>query len=223
MQIHSFFNWNVRSRLRPSRPCLAAARRGPPAFDGRGGNPFGGNPFGGNPFGGNPFGVFRHRGRARRGDVRSAILLLLAEQPRNGYQVMQEIELRSRGVWRPSPGSVYPALQQLEDEGLVRVEVSATGKVFHLTDAGYAESKASAGEPLLWDGQSEPNDEASELGSLIRQVVLAAAQVAQAGTPHQLAEARKLLTEVRRNLYKLLATDDEAGDDGQSAATNEPR
>src|SRR5918992_3831280 len=82
---------------------------------GRGGFPFGGA-FG---FGGPGF----QRGpRARRGDVRAALLTLLGEEPRNGYQLMQEIERRSDGVWRPSPGSVYPALQQLEDEGLVRVE-----------------------------------------------------------------------------------------------------
>ena len=72
---------------------------------------------------GGPGGPFGGRGpRARRGDVRAALLTLLAEEPRNGYQLMQEIERRSEGVWRPSPGSVYPALQQLEDEGLVRAE-----------------------------------------------------------------------------------------------------
>ena len=83
----------------------------------------------GGPGGPFPPGFPFHRGRgprARRGDVRAALLALLAEEPRNGYQLMQEIERRSEGVWRPSPGSVYPALQQLEDEGLVRAE-SRTG------------------------------------------------------------------------------------------------
>src|SRR5688500_2490305 len=74
--------------------------------------------------------------RRRRGDVRAALLALLAEEPRNGYQLMQEIENRSEGVWRPSPGSVYPALQQLEDEGLIRSEESDGRKVFRLTEAG---------------------------------------------------------------------------------------
>src|SRR5919108_1951248 len=76
--------------------------------------------------------------RARRGDVRAALLVLLAEEPRNGYQLMQEIEQRSDGVWRPSPGSVYPALQQLEDEGLVRVEPGEGRKAYGLTDEGRA-------------------------------------------------------------------------------------
>src|SRR5919108_5756805 len=96
------------------------------------------------------FGPPRGR-RARRGDVRAALLVLLAEEPRNGYQLMQEIEQRSDGVWRPSPGSVYPALQQLEDEGLVRVAAEGR-KTYELTDEGraYVEQNADKlGAP--WD------------------------------------------------------------------------
>src|SRR5829696_5354997 len=97
-----------------------------------------------------PWGFPGHRGpRARRGDVRTALLVLLAEEPRNGYQLMQEIEQRSDGVWRPSPGSVYPALQLLEDEGLVRVEGEGR-KAYTLTDAGRAhveENAAQLGAP----------------------------------------------------------------------------
>ena len=86
----------------------------------------------------------------RRGDVRAAALSLLAEGPRNGYQIIQEISERTNGVWRPSPGSVYPALQQLEDEGLIRAETSESGrKAFALTDEGraYADSHADKSEP----------------------------------------------------------------------------
>src|SRR5271157_3954308 len=93
--------------------------------------------FAGPGFGGFSPGGPRGRGRkARRGDIRTAALLLLAEEPRNGYQIMQEVEERSGGVWRPSPGSVYPALQQLEDEGLIRSEEVDGRKLFALTDAG---------------------------------------------------------------------------------------
>src|SRR5438309_10270472 len=91
----------------------------------------GGPPFGG-PFSGPP----RGRGRRRRGDVRIALLMLLEEEPRNGYQLMQTIEERSGGRWRPSPGSVYPALSQLEDEGFVQTIAQARGRPFELTDAG---------------------------------------------------------------------------------------
>src|SRR3954466_13073051 len=81
---------------------------------------------------------FGRGSRARRGDVRAALLVLLADEPRNGYGLMQEIEARSEGAWRPSPGSVYPALQQLEDEGLVRAEESGGRRLFTLTDEGRA-------------------------------------------------------------------------------------
>src|SRR5437764_8183186 len=92
---------------------------------------------------------FRRR-RMRRGDVRAAVLVLLGEEPRNGYGLMQEIEQRSEGEWRPSPGSVYPALAQLEDEGLVRAEQEGSGRRFTLTDEGRAhveEHRAELGEP----------------------------------------------------------------------------
>ena len=118
------------------------AMMGPGGRHGFGPGPFG--PGGPGPFGfGFPFGPGGppHRGRgrrARRGDIRAAILLLLAEEPRNGYGLMQEIEERSGGVWRPSPGSVYPALAQLEDEGLVRSVEHDGRKSFELTDEGRA-------------------------------------------------------------------------------------
>src|ERR687893_3158314 len=90
--------------------------------------------------------------RARRGDVRAAVLVLLAEEPRNGYQLMQEIEQRSDGVWRPSPGSVYPALQQLEDEGLVRIAEREGRKAYELTDEGRAHVAARRDElGAPWD------------------------------------------------------------------------
>src|SRR5579884_3118357 len=110
-----------------------------------GGGPFGRGPaFGGGARGfafGGPF-FFGGGRRAGRGDIRSAILALLAEQPMHGYQIIQELERRSEGAWRPSPGSVYPTLQQLEDEGLVKtVEQEGGRKVFELTDAGRTEAK----------------------------------------------------------------------------------
>src|SRR5690349_24054478 len=104
-----------------------------------------GPPFG---FGGPAF-RFRIDGpRARRGDIRTAALLLLAEEPRNGYQIMQEVEERSGGVWRPSPGSVYPALSQLEDEGLIHTQDEDGRRVFAITDAG-REVVAARGEDRL--------------------------------------------------------------------------
>jgi DNA-binding PadR family transcriptional regulator len=162
--------------------------------------------FGGPPFGhGGPFG--RGGPKARRGDVRTAALLLLAEGPRNGYQIMQDIEERSGGVWRPSPGSVYPALQQLEDEGLVRATETDGRKQFELTDAGTA-YLAERDEDLAppWEEMTGGvSDEAFEAGALMREVGLAFMQVLHAGSPPQIAEASKILTETRRSLYRILA------------------
>src|SRR5947209_8077131 len=96
------------------------------------------------------------RGRkARRGDIRTAALLLLAEEPRNGYQVMQEVEERSEGVWRPSPGSVYPALAQLEDEGLICSEQIDGRRLFVITEQGRALVEArGADRPAPWEQMS---------------------------------------------------------------------
>lgn len=175
------------------------------------GGPYGGPFGGGGQDGGFPF---RREGRARRGDVRAAVLLLLAEQPRNGYQLMQEIEQRSSGAWRPSPGATYPALQQLEDEGLVRVETDGNGRTFHLTDKGRKEAKKHEEETAPWTAAAgEGHESAADLRDLFRQVAIAATQVARAGTTTQVAEARKVLAEARRALYRILAEDAPADDE----------
>ena len=150
--------------------------------------------------------------RARRGDVRAAALLLLEEEPRNGYQLMQEIEDRSGGVWRPSPGSVYPALAQLEDEGLVRGDDGAGRRAFQLTDEGrkYVEEHREAlGVPWEEAGGEVPQG-ILELRSLMMQLGVAAMQVAQAGDEAQTAEARAVIDDARRSLYRILAGDDPA-------------
>jgi DNA-binding PadR family transcriptional regulator len=148
--------------------------------------------------------------RARRGDFRAAALLLLEEQPRNGYQLMQEIEDRSGGMWRPSPGSVYPALAQLEDEGLVRSDDGAGRRAFELTDEGrkYVEEHREAlGVPWEEAGGEVPQG-ILELRSLMMQLGMASMQVAQAGDEAQTAEARKVLEDARRALYRILAGDE---------------
>jgi DNA-binding PadR family transcriptional regulator len=143
----------------------------------------------------------------RRGDVRAAILVLLAGEGRNGYQLMQEIEERSGGTWRPSPGSVYPALQLLADEGLVRSESRDGGNVFELTDAGRSyveEHRERLGEPWAQAEADVPGG-VRELMRLAMQVGVAARQVTHAGNEEQLKAATEILTEARRSLYRLLA------------------
>ncbi|TLM90913.1 MAG: PadR family transcriptional regulator, partial [Actinobacteria bacterium] len=98
---------------------------------------------------GGPMGFGPH-GRARRGDVRAAVLRLLSEQPMHGYQIIQELSQRSEGAWSPSAGSVYPTLQQLADEGLVSAEETGGKKVFSLTEQGTAEVAKTADQPAPW-------------------------------------------------------------------------
>jgi DNA-binding PadR family transcriptional regulator len=170
---------------------------------------FGGGPEGGFGFGGfGPGGGPRGRGRkARRGDIRTAALLLLAEEPRNGYQIMQEVEQRSDGVWRPSPGSVYPALQQLEDEGLIRSEEIDGRKLFALTEEGRTHVEKRGDEQAApWEQMSgEVSDDAHALGKLMREVAFAFAQVMRTGSTGQIAKAGEVLSSTRRDLYRILA------------------
>jgi DNA-binding PadR family transcriptional regulator len=138
------------------------------------------------------------------------VLILLAESPRNGYQLIQEIESRSNGMWRPSAGSIYPALAQLEDEGLVRGEEEDGKRTFVLTDTGRAnveERRADLGTP--WDEMVDAvDDDVAALFGEIKRVAMAAAQIGHGGSQTQIAEARKLLAETRRSLYASLANDD---------------
>jgi len=148
------------------------------------------------------------RAKVSRGAVRTAILLLLAEQPMHGYQIMQELSERSGGVWRPSPGSIYPTLQQLADQGLVETEDSDGKKIYHLTDAGRAKVEESDATPPWQRFDSDGDDGLTALRDLGFQVGAAVMQVAHAGSEEQLAEAKAILADTRSRLYRLLAEDE---------------
>jgi DNA-binding PadR family transcriptional regulator len=214
MHHHEHHHWN---------PFERGHERGDFDMSGRGGGRGGrGHGHGDGPFGlgrgGFPpfFNAFRRGPRARRGDIRNAILALLAEEPRNGYQIMQELEQRSRGVWRPSPGAVYPALQLLEDEGLITADTSGSGRTFSLTDRGRKEAMKKGGEnEAPWESVSDAaGDDLPEMFQLMKHVGAAAIQVAQAGTAAQVAAARKILAQARKALYQVLA-------DGGDGSTDE--
>jgi DNA-binding PadR family transcriptional regulator len=165
-----------------------------------------------------PPGPWGHRGRGRgrrgRGDVRAAILALLAERPMHGYEMIQELEARTGGVWRPSPGSVYPTLQLLEDEGLIAGEEGEGRRRFTLTDAGRAEAERLGQAP--WEQVTAGVAPAAwSLRDAIAQTAQAAWSVGAAGTEAQQARALEILNEARRRLYAILAEGDqpEAEDD----------
>jgi DNA-binding PadR family transcriptional regulator len=175
-------------------------------WGGKSSGPWGGGGWWSGPAG--PFGPPRSP-KAGRGDVRAAILALLREGPRNGYQIMTEIEERSGGAWRPSPGAVYPALSQLADEGVITGEESGGRRTFRLTEAGreYVEQ-----HPEMARGawESAAQQEAWEIPGLFAEAARVAAalkQLAHAGTPEQVQAAERLLEQTRRELYRILAGD----------------
>ena len=151
----------------------------------------------------------------RRGDVRTAILALLAEEPMHGYQIIGQLGERSGGMWRPSAGSVYPTLQQLEDEGLVKGEQRDGRNVYSLTEDGKAAAARSAKSPAPWEmpGASD----AVDLMGLMQPLAAAASQVAHVGNPETIERARAVLVEARRSLYRLLAEDN--GSDSPTTGT----
>lgn len=193
------------------------------------GGPFGGGrhgPFGGHgghhgPFGGPRGPWFGRGGQIGRGGVRVALLSLLAERPMHGYQMLRELADRSGGGWRPSPGSIYPVLQMLEDEGLVRATEQGDGRrVYELTEAGRGVVSAYKGERPPWEEAASRGDGGPrEVQQLARSLFGAVRQVTHTGNPTQIAQARELLAETRRALYRILAEDAPAA---PAAASEEP-
>lgn len=146
--------------------------------------------------------------RMARGDVRTAVLSLLAEKPMHGYQIITEIAERSGGSWKPSAGSVYPTLQLLADEGLITAEEQNGRKTYSLTDAGAAVAAEATVSPAPWEA-SGPRDHTrfSALPKAGVDLAAAAAQVGRTGSPEQVQQAIDVLDEARRRLYSILAQD----------------
>ncbi|WP_030418674.1 MULTISPECIES: PadR family transcriptional regulator [unclassified Streptomyces] len=187
---------------------------GPGGFDGRRAafGPFGpgghGGPFGpgAGPWGGRGRGG--PRGRARRGDVRASILALLKDRPMHGYEMIQEIAERSGGAWKPSPGSVYPTLQLLEDEGLIVSASEGGKKLFSLTEAG--RTAAEEGPEAPWEDAGRGVD--WEALNDIRQagfgLMEAFGQVWKTGSKEQREKALAVVGDARKKLYLILADED---------------
>jgi DNA-binding PadR family transcriptional regulator len=143
--------------------------------------------------------------RMARGDIRRAILSALQEGPSHGYGVMRRLEEMSGGLWRPSPGSVYPHLQMLEDEGMVGSSEKDGTRIFHLTDAGVAE--AAKGTPLPWQARGESDDQIRNLRLAVTQLMGAAKQLSGAGENAQVERGIAVVQKARKELYQILAED----------------
>ena len=154
-----------------------------------------------------------HRGRGRqwgrrRGNVRAAILALLTERPMHGYEMIKEIDTRTGGVWSPSPGSVYPTLQLLEDEGLITSEESGGRKRFTLTGAAQAEATAAAADAPWNEFSAETVASGQDTKEAIFGIMNALRQIGFEGTPEQWQRAVAVLQETKRKLYGILAHDE---------------
>jgi DNA-binding PadR family transcriptional regulator len=174
-----------------------------------GGFPFGGpGGFGGH---GHPHGPGGHgrggrgRGRSRRGNVRAAILALLNERPMHGYEMIQELDSRTGGVWRPSPGSVYPTLQLLEDEGLIVSEASEGRKRFSLTEAGQTEATAAAADAPWTEFSEETVASGQDTREAVFGIMNALRQIGFSGNQEDWQRAVEVLNETKRKLYAILA------------------
>lgn len=184
---------------------------GGPGFGPGFGGPMGFGPgLGGPGFGfgaGGGRGGGRRGGRGRRGDVRAAILVLLNERPMHGYEMIQQIAERSNGIWKPSPGSVYPTLQLLDDEGLITAnESDGNKKLFQLTEEGRAAAEKVETPP--WDEIADGVDPGHlNLRTAARQLFGAVGQSAHAATTEQQQRIVDVLNNARREIYGILCED----------------
>jgi DNA-binding PadR family transcriptional regulator len=187
---------------------------------GRRGGPWGRGDFGGG-WGGmeggpafGPFGWGKGRGRARvgRGDVRLAVLGVIAEGPLHGYTIIQTIEERTDGVWRPSPGSIYPVIELLAEEGLVTVEKQKGQRTVTITDDGkqfVGENEEAINELFERLAEDDAHGDHREVKMLFAGIIQASMQVMTTGTDEQIHQAKKILGDTKRSLYRVLAEDDQ--------------
>ncbi|MFB9926270.1 PadR family transcriptional regulator [Amycolatopsis halotolerans] len=168
-----------------------------------------------------PGGGRRGSRRGRRGDVRAAILTLLAEQPRHGYEIIREIGERSGGLWKPSPGSIYPTLQMLADEGLVVSRDESGKKLFELTDEGRATAEQQTGTPPWEHFTDDVEPVEHDLRKAGATLAAAVVQVMRAGSENQQARAVDVLNEARRSIYSILGEVEDSDDSAESGEAAE--
>jgi DNA-binding PadR family transcriptional regulator len=164
---------------------------------------------------GDLFGGGRRGPTVRRGEVRGLILAALRDKPMHGYEVIQALENQSDGRWRPSAGSIYPTLQQLADEGLVSGEDVDGRRVYSITEAGRKVADES-GDRSPWT-EAEEADRATDIRKLALELAAAVMQVQRMGSPRARREADKILTDARKQMYRLLAEDEDASADDAGA------
>lgn len=193
-------------------------RRANRAFRPQRGGPHGRGPGGGRRHGHGPDHDHDHehngerrgpRGRTRRGEIKTVLLAILAEGPGHGYELIQRIEEKTSGAWKPSPGSVYPTLQFLEDEGLIAATTDDGKRTYDLTDEGRVEAQRRIDSPSEnpWTREGRGRSDAGALFESMKGLVIALKQISSAGNPEQITAAVEIVKDARKKLYLLLAAD----------------
>lgn len=206
---HGFGGRGGRGFGGPGAPGFGGRGPGGPGFEDADGQGRGFGPRGGR-------GRGRGRGRRPRGDVRTAVLLLLSEEPMHGYQLMQTIDERTGGTWSVSPGAIYPTLSQLEDEGFVEMSKEGGRKLATLTDSGKAhveENQASWSDPFAGEDDSFAQG-ALDLRSSLRDLTGAVREATRSGEAQNMSQVAEVLTEAKRSIYRILAGDVPASSSG---------
>ena len=162
---------------------------------------------------GDLFGGSRRGPTVRRGEVRGLILAALKDKPMHGYEVIQALEAQSDGRWRPSAGSIYPTLQQLADEGLVSGEDVEGRRVYTITDAGRKLADEGRERSPWTEAEEDDRTGATDIRKLALELAAAVMQVQRMGSPRARREADKILTDARKQMYRLLAEDEDASAD----------
>ncbi|MGI8501758.1 MAG: PadR family transcriptional regulator [Hassallia sp.] len=145
--------------------------------------------------------------RTPRGDIKYILLELLAEEPRHGYELIKELEARYGGFWKPSPGSVYPTLQLLEEGGYLTFEQIEGRKVYTITETG-RELLSERGDRLLSMDRGNRPQQLIELKEAIAQVGAAVMQVARNNNADKVTRVREILNRVKREIYSILAEEE---------------
>lgn len=200
MEFHSDHHWHHEMRRRSHDEARYAFGGFRPPFPPEPPSPFGR----GHGPGGRGRGGGRERG-GRRGNVRAAILALLTERPMHGYEMIQELDQRTGGVWRPSPGSVYPTLQLLEDEGLIVSQEAGGRKAYTLTEAGQAEAATAAANAPWAEFSEETVSSGHDTREAIAGIMMALRQLGFERDQDQWNRAVEVLNDTKRRLYSILA------------------
>ncbi len=143
---------------------------------------------------------WRNDWKAGRGDIQAMILDVLQSKPMHGYEIIRYLEDRSQGVWRPSPGSIYPTLQMLVDQGLIEAEEDKGKKIYSLTEAGKQKAKSQDPQDMPWERGNRAPERIMQLRMIGMQFMKTMKQIIRHGSDQQFDAAREVVEKSLKDL-----------------------